>query len=154
MHADRWCAVRMAESAWRTVASTIIVAAFACCQAASAAPTHPLDPLDAGELVAIRDILAQSGRFSTTTNFAWIALAEPPKKIVEEFRPGVDFPRQAYVAAIDYDKGKSFRVIIDLRVGPDRIDRRSRGAAPRTDRRRPRHRSRHRRRRSEESKRR
>jgi len=115
MQPGRWRAIRVAESACRTVASTIIVAAFACCQAASAAPTHPLDPLDARELVAVRDILVQSGRFSTTTNFAWIGLAEPPKKIVEEFRPGADFPRQAYVAAIDYDKGKSFRVIIDLR---------------------------------------
>ncbi len=117
MQPSRWRAIRMAASAWRTVASTVIVAAFACCHAASAAPTHPLDPLDAGELVAVRDILAQSGRFSTTTNFAWIGLAEPPKKIVEEFRGGVDFPRQAYVAAIDYDKGRSFRVIIDLRSG-------------------------------------
>ena len=67
-------------------------------------------------LVAIRDILAHSGRFSTNTNFAWIQLAEPPKKIVEEFRPGADFPRRAYVAAIDYDKGRAFRVIIDLRA--------------------------------------
>ena len=117
MQPSRWRAIRMAASAWRTVASTVIVAAFACCHAASAAPTHPLDPLDAGELVAVRDILAQSGRFSTTTNFAWIGLAEPPKKIVEEFRGGIDFPRQAYVAAIDYDKGRSFRVIIDLRSG-------------------------------------
>src|SRR6266851_8299387 len=115
MQPGRWRAIRPVESAWRTVASTIIVAAFAYCHAASAAPTHPLDPLDAGERVAVRDILAQSGRYSTTTNFAWIGLAEPPKKIVEEFQGGADFPRQAYVAAIDYDKGKSFRVIIDLR---------------------------------------
>ena len=95
--------------------AAIIVIAFACCQAASATPTHPLDPLDAGELIAVRDILAHSGQFSSNTNFAWISLAEPPKKIVENFRPGSDFPREAYVAAIDYDKGKSFRVIIDLR---------------------------------------
>jgi primary-amine oxidase len=88
---------------------------LACSQAASAAPTHPLDPLDAEELVAVRDILANSGRFSANTNFAWIALAEPPKTIVENFRPGTDFPRAAHVAAIDYDKGKSFRVMIDLR---------------------------------------
>jgi primary-amine oxidase len=117
MQPGRWRAIRIAADAWRAVASTVIVAAFACCHAASAAPTHPLDPLDAGELVAVRDILAQSGRFSTTTNFAWIGLAEPPKKIVEEFRGGADFPRQAYVAAIDYDQGKSFRVIVDLRSG-------------------------------------
>jgi primary-amine oxidase len=93
----------------------ILLAALACCRAASAAPTHPLDPLDADELVLVRDILARSGRFSANTNFAWIALAEPPKKMVADFRAGTDFPRQAYVAAIDYEKEKSFRVIIDLR---------------------------------------
>jgi primary-amine oxidase len=115
MQAHRWRDCRMAERICRAAASTIIFAALACWQPAIAAPTHPLDPLDADELIAVRDILAQSDRFSTNTNFAWIQLAEPPKKIVEEFRPGTDFPRRAYVAAIDYDKGKSFRVIIDLR---------------------------------------
>ena len=97
------------------VALTIIFASLSY-QGAGAAPTHPLDPLDAGELIVVRDILARSNRFSANTSFAWIQLAEPPKKIVEEFRPGFDFPRRAYVAAIDYDKGKSFRVIIDLRA--------------------------------------
>src|SRR5688500_2217545 len=89
--------LRMARrTSCRTVAQAIILVVFAACQAANAAPTHPLDPLDAGELIAVRDILANSGRFSSNTNFAWIQLAEPPKKIVEDFRPGSEFPRQAY----------------------------------------------------------
>jgi primary-amine oxidase len=114
MQRVRWRFIGIAEGVCKAVALTIVLAAVVCRQA-SAAPGHPLDPLDAGELIAVRDILAQSGRFSAGTNFAWIQLAEPPKKVVEDFRPGSDFPRQAYVAAIDYDAGKSFRVIIDLR---------------------------------------
>jgi len=58
---------------------------------ALAAPTHPLDPLDADELLALRDIVAKSGEFSADTNFAWIALDEPPKAVVEAFRPGRSF---------------------------------------------------------------
>ena len=102
MQGGRWRIIRVAARVWRISWPTIVFAAFAGCQWASAAPTHPLDSLDAGELIAIRDILAHSDRFSTNTNFAWIQLEEPPKKIVEEFRPGADFPRRAYVAAIDY----------------------------------------------------
>src|SRR6266446_1580214 len=116
MQRGPWRIIRVATRACRILWPTIVFAILASSRWASAAPTHPLDSLDAGELIAIRDILAHSGRFSTNTNFAWIQLAEPPKKIVEEFRPGADFPRRAYVAAIDYDKGRAFRVIIDLRA--------------------------------------
>ena len=104
------------KSLGATVWATIIFAAVAGCPWAMAAPTHPLDPLDEEELLAIRDILAHSGLFSANTNFAWIQLVEPAKKIVEDFRAGADFPRQASIAAIDYDQAKSFRVIIDLRA--------------------------------------
>ena len=99
-----------------TLRAAIIFAMVAGCPCAMAAPTHPLDPLDAEDLLAIKDILAHSGFFSGNTNFAWIQLAEPRKKIVEGFRAGADFPRQAAIAAIDYDKAKSFHVLIDLRA--------------------------------------
>ncbi len=99
------------------VVAAAMFATLTCCQEAGAASTHPLDPLDGEELVGIRDILAKSDVFSSNTNFAWVQLAEPPKEIVERFQPGADFPRRAEVAAIDYDKGKTYRVIIDLRSG-------------------------------------
>jgi primary-amine oxidase len=85
------------------------------CFGAIAAPTHPLDPLTADELVTVRDVLAKSGRFSTNTNFAWIQLHEPPKATVNAYSGGSEFPRQANVAAIDYQQRKTFRVIVDLR---------------------------------------
>jgi primary-amine oxidase len=110
-------AIRVAVGLQRSIVAAAVFAALACWQVAEAAPTHPLDPLDGEELTGIRDILAQSDLFSKNTNFAWIQLVEPPKKIVEGFQPGADFPRRAYVAAIDYDKGKTYRVVVDLRSG-------------------------------------
>lgn len=104
----------------RTIAAlrAILAAAAlgASSSAAESAATHPLDPLDANELVAIRDILTRSDRFSPGSNFAWIALDEPSKAAVGNFKAGSDFPRRAKLDAIDYQRGKTYRVLIDLRA--------------------------------------
>jgi primary-amine oxidase len=84
---------------------------------AGAAPLHPLDPLGADELARVRSILTTSGRFSAHTDFSWAQLDEPPKTIVGAFKPGADFPRRAYVAAVDFDTQKSYDVIVDLKSG-------------------------------------
>jgi primary-amine oxidase len=84
---------------------------------APAAPLHPLEPLGADELAAVRSILAKSGRFSARTDFSWVQLDEPPKTVVGAFKPGADFPRRAYVAAVDFDSKKSYDVIVDLKTG-------------------------------------
>jgi primary-amine oxidase len=83
---------------------------------ARAATPHPLDPLTAGELVEIKGILERSGQFSADTSFVWIQLDEPPKEIVESFKPGSDYPRKASVAAVDFGKQKALQAIIDLRA--------------------------------------
>jgi primary-amine oxidase len=93
-----------------------IAATALLCVPASAAPTHPLDPLDAEELLAVREILARSGRFSANAYFAWLQLAEPPKQVVTEFIGGAAFPRKAQADVIDYDKRKTFNVTVDLRA--------------------------------------
>jgi primary-amine oxidase len=79
-------------------------------------PTHPLDPLTAGELATVREVLIASRRFSPETKFAWIELEEPPKAVVEQFHPGDDFPRKAYLTAIDFAAGKSFAVRVDIKA--------------------------------------
>jgi primary-amine oxidase len=86
---------------------------------AHAAPLHPLDPLDAGELAQIRSILTNSARFSHNSDFSWAQLDEPAKSVVSAFKPGAPFPRRAYVAVVDFDRKKSFDVIVDL--GEQRI---------------------------------
>jgi primary-amine oxidase len=84
-------------------------------QSGLAAPMHPLDPLDAGELTVVKEVLTRSGRFSPNTNFAWIQLLEPHKQAVEAFSPGREFPRHAQVDAIDYASAKTYNIVIDLK---------------------------------------
>jgi primary-amine oxidase len=83
---------------------------------ALASPTHPLDPLTAGELATVREVLIASGRFSRGTKFAWIELEEPPKALVEQFHAGDDFPRKADLTAIDFAAAKSFAVRVDIKA--------------------------------------
>jgi primary-amine oxidase len=96
--------------------SAILAGTLACalCGSSARAQQHPLDPLTAGELATIGDVLRASAEFSPTTNFAWITLAEPPKALVTAFTPGASFPRRASVAAIDYEKKKASSVIVDI----------------------------------------
>ncbi len=93
-----------------------LLAGVGCAFAQGTAPTHPLDPLTAAELVTIRDVLANSGRFSADTHFDWIALDEPAKDIVENFKTGSDFPRRAAVTAVDFQAKKTFAVIVDIKA--------------------------------------
>ena len=79
-----------------------------------AAPKHPLDPLTDDELIVVRDVLAKSGQFSAESNFAGIQLDEPPKAVVLRFKEGAKFPRNAYIAVVDYTAGKTYRVIVDI----------------------------------------
>jgi primary-amine oxidase len=110
-----WTAMVLRIGAARRAGAIAAAVSAMFAQGALAAPTHPLDPLDAGELLTIRDVLTKSGRFSPDTNFTWIQLAEPPKQSVEEFSPGQDFPRHAEVDAVDYAAAKTYNVIVDLK---------------------------------------
>jgi primary-amine oxidase len=98
----------------RKLIGTVLLAISTFSADANAAPTHPLDPLNAEELAVIRDVLAKSGRFSAATKFAWIELEEPPKALVEHFEPGRAVARRAYLTALDFGNQKSFAVRIDL----------------------------------------
>jgi len=84
-------------------------------QPAVAAAAHPLDPLDADELATIATVLKRSGRFSADANFAWIGLQEPDKRLVQDFKPGADFPRRATLDAIDYAQRKAYAVVVDVK---------------------------------------
>lgn len=101
---------------WRGLPMLVLAATMMLCAPTSAAPTHPLDPLGAEELLTARQILTRSGRFSADASFAWLQLAEPPKRIVTEFTGGTEFPRKASVDVIDYGKRKTFHAIVDLRA--------------------------------------
>jgi primary-amine oxidase len=90
--------------------------ALLCIQLSSEGQAYPLDPLTADELISVRDILASSGQFSGETSFGWIQLDEPPKRIVQDYHEGSVYPRLADVTAIDFQKRKAFRVIVDIKA--------------------------------------
>ena len=62
----------------------------------------------------IRDVLAGSGQFSANFNFRWIELEEPSKGIVKSFTAGSDFGRRAKLSVVDYDKRKTFEVVVNI----------------------------------------
>jgi primary-amine oxidase len=102
-------------TSWMGALAALAVTAALGAAPAAAAATHPLDPLDADELATIGAVLQSSGRFSADANFAWIALQEPAKQLVQEFRPGAEFPRLAALDAIDYAQKKAFAVVVDVK---------------------------------------
>ncbi len=106
--------VALRHFAWVFFLQVILVALGNPGFARNIVPAHPLDPLTAKELTVVRDVLRASGAFSPSTNFVWVELDEPAKAAVEGFRPGTDFPRRARLTAVDYDKMKTFEVVVDI----------------------------------------
>lgn len=98
------------------LAAVAAVAAMLGIATAGAAPVHPLDPLDADELATIGTVLKGSGRFSANTSFAWAQLQEPDKQLVQDFKPGAEFPRVATLDAIDFGQRKAFAVVVDVKA--------------------------------------
>ena len=85
--------------------------------AAAAAATHPLDPLDAGEIAAAVKILQAAPNFPKTALFSTVQLNEPPKSEVLNFKPGSAFRREAFAIVLDREKNRTYEALVDLRVG-------------------------------------
>ena len=87
-----------------------------------AAP-HPLDPLTADEIVRAVEIVRQAKKIDDTWRIVTVTLAEPAKQVLRGFKPGGQFPRHAFVVAIDRSKGQPYDGIVDLVAGKlDRFD--------------------------------
>jgi primary-amine oxidase len=80
----------------------------------SAAPSHPLDPLNREEVAATVTILKDAGRVSDTTRFWFIRLNEPPKEDVLAYRAPAAFRREAFVNLYDWSTNKTSEAVIDL----------------------------------------
>ncbi len=79
---------------------------------------HPLDPLTVAELEVAAQVLVQSGRLGERPLLAWMALLEPPKAAVTEWRAG-DPPlaRQAMCVAVDRATGITYEAVVDVTSG-------------------------------------
>lgn len=83
-------------------------------QTGSAAPDHPLTPLTADEIVAVRAIVADAGLLGESVRFVYVALEEPHKQTVLAFRPGDPIERRARVIILDRDSGRGTDLIVSI----------------------------------------
>lgn len=93
------------------------LAAAALSVAASAAPTHPLDPLDAEEIAAAVRLLRAAPNFPAVALFSTVQLNEPPKEEVLSYRPGAPFRREAFAIVLDRERNRTYEATVDLRAG-------------------------------------
>jgi len=88
-----------------------ITVAFASVRAAN----HPLDPLDATEIVTAAQILLDGGAATPGAAFQSVELREPSKETVLGFHPGDPLNRSA---TVDFRQNKqSYRSIVNLSEG-------------------------------------
>lgn len=80
--------------------------------AVAAGPTHPLDPLTGQEIEAAVAILAAAGKSGPATRYPILRLQEPSKKVLQAWRPGQPFRREAFVMI--FEGAKTFEARVDL----------------------------------------
>jgi primary-amine oxidase len=80
----------------------------------TSAATHPLDPLSAEEIRRAVTIIKEGGRSTSAMRFVSVGLQEPAKSVVEAFRPGAPFAREAFVVAIEPGEHLTYEGVVSL----------------------------------------
>jgi len=83
-------------------------------QTASAAPDHPLTPLTADEIRAVRRIVDANGLLGESVRFVYTALEEPHKETVLAFSPGDPIERRARVLLLDRATGLGADLVVSI----------------------------------------
>ncbi|WP_319456674.1 MULTISPECIES: primary-amine oxidase [unclassified Mycobacterium] len=86
---------------------------------APASPDHPLTPLSADEIRAVRRIVETHGLLGEQVRFVYVALEEPHKQVVLAFAPGDPIERCARVLLLDRATGLGSDLVIS--VTQDRV---------------------------------
>ncbi|EME66299.1 tyramine oxidase [Rhodococcus ruber BKS 20-38] len=73
--------------------------------AATPAPDHPLTPLTADEITAVKETVSAAGLVTEHVRFVYVGLEEPHKSTVLAFRPGDHLERRARVLLLDRATG-------------------------------------------------
>ncbi|OKH72107.1 tyramine oxidase [Mycobacterium sp. SWH-M3] len=81
------------------------------------APDHPLTPLSADEIRAVRRIIDENGLLGASGRFVYAALEEPHKNVVLSFTPGDPIERRARVIMLDRDSGQGTDLIVSITEG-------------------------------------
>ncbi len=97
------------------MSSLVLIVALLVPGLASAAATHPLDSLDAQEIVGAVSLLRKAGHADGDTYFASISLREPPKATVLAWNAGEPILRAADV--VMRAKQRTYAAVVDLSRG-------------------------------------
>jgi primary-amine oxidase len=84
---------------------------------AAAVPDHPLNPLSADEIRAVRAIIAENGLLGAQVRFVFVALSEPHKSTVLAFRAGDPIERRARVLLLDRATGIGSDLVVSVTEG-------------------------------------
>ena len=103
-------------------------------QSVSAAPDHPLTPLTANEIRAVRRIVDAHGLLGESVRFVYTALDEPHKDTVLAFRAGDPIERRARVLLLDRATGLGSDLVVSITedrvVAQQSIDAATEGHVP------------------------
>jgi primary-amine oxidase len=86
-------------------------------QAGPATPDHPLTPLTADEIRAVRRIVDAHSLLGDTGRFVYVALDEPDKAAVLSFRAGDPINRRARVVLLDRATGLGTDLVVSITEG-------------------------------------
>ena len=75
---------------------------------------HPLAPLNADEIRAVRRIVEAAGLLGEHVRFVFVALEEPHKSVVQAFTPGDPIDRRARVLLLDRATGQGSNLVVSL----------------------------------------
>src|SRR5258708_18452868 len=75
---------------------------------------HPLEPLTAEELGAAVALVREKRQLGGHVRFVSVALHEPPKNVVLNFKEGDRVPREAFIKLLDNNDGAAYEAIVDL----------------------------------------
>ncbi|HEU5231157.1 MAG TPA: primary-amine oxidase [Ktedonobacteraceae bacterium] len=88
-------------------------------QAKTPLPTvlHPLDPLMTEEIAGAVEIIRTERNLSERVRFASVALREPPKNVVLNFKEGDPITREAFMILLDNNDGAAYEAVVSLTEG-------------------------------------
>jgi primary-amine oxidase len=86
-------------------------------QAGPATPDHPLTPLTADEIRAVRRIVDAHSLLGDAARFVYVALDEPDKAAVLSFRAGDPINRRARVVLLDRATGLGTDLVVSITEG-------------------------------------
>jgi len=91
---------------------------------------HPLEPLTAEEIEAVRRILTRARGLAASARFVYVTLREPPKDAVLRHQRGEAFEREAHVVLRERAECKTYEAVVSITAGEVRLWREVPGVQP------------------------